>query len=69
MMNFAELPKKERAKLDLWLEWSVGEGGEYFDSFEEFLENEIALLVEDLGYGEDDFDVQVAREALVEIKA
>lgn len=67
MMNyFAKLPKKEQAKLNLWLEFSAGEAGEYFDSFEEFLENEVALLVEDLGYGEDDFDVQVAREALAE---
>lgn len=66
MMKFAPLPQKEQAKLNLWLDFSVGEGGEYFDSFEEFLENEVAVLVEDLGYDEDDFDVQVAREALAE---
>jgi hypothetical protein len=68
MMNFAPLPQKEQEKLNLWLEFNVGEAGDYFDSFEEFLENEIAVLVEDMGYGEDDFDVQVAREALAEWK-
>ncbi len=65
MMGFAELPKKEQAKLNLWLEYTV-EGADYFDSFKEFLEDELDFQRNDLGHDDEDFDVQVALEALAE---